>query len=46
MPADVHRKNDAIRLPYFNTPEFFGQVRERVLATFDRMAAEEGLAWA
>lgn len=41
MPADVHRPHPAIELPHFNTPEFFAALRDRVVATFDRMAEEE-----
>lgn len=43
MPAAAHTRHDAIQLPHFNTPEFFTAVRDRVIATFDRMAAEAGI---
>lgn len=44
MPDDVHLPHPATDLPYFNTKEFFGALRDRVVAAFDQMAAEEGLA--
>ena|SRR5687768_11433770 len=44
MPADVHQPNPAIELPYFNTPMFFETLKGRVLARFDEMLVEEGLA--
>jgi aldehyde:ferredoxin oxidoreductase len=37
MPAAVHEKSDAIELPYFNTPEFFAELREKVLDKFDAL---------
>jgi aldehyde:ferredoxin oxidoreductase len=37
MPAAVHEKSDAIDLPYFNTPEFFAELREKVLDKFDAL---------
>jgi hypothetical protein len=37
MPAAVHEKRDAIDLPYFNTPEFFAELREKVLDRFDAL---------
>ena len=37
MPADVHEKSDAIELPYLNTPEFFAELREKVLDRFDAL---------
>ena len=44
MPAEVHWEHPNIQLPYFNTPEFFAQLRDRVLTAFDKMAADEGLS--
>jgi len=44
MPAEVHSPHPAIQLPAFNTPEFFVELRAKVIARFDEMAAEEGLA--
>jgi aldehyde:ferredoxin oxidoreductase len=37
LPADVLEKSDAIDLPYFNSPEFFAELREKVLAKFDAL---------
>ncbi|MBW2578462.1 MAG: aldehyde:ferredoxin oxidoreductase [Deltaproteobacteria bacterium] len=37
LPADVLEKSDAIDLPYFNTPEFFAELQEKVLAKFDAL---------
>ncbi len=43
MPADVHEKNDAIDLPYFNTPGFFQELSAKVCSRFDEMVAAEGV---
>jgi hypothetical protein len=43
MPAEVHREFPQIELPYFNTPEFFGTLRDKVVEKFDAMAEAEGL---
>jgi len=37
LPADVLEKSDAIELPYFNTPEFFAELQEKVLEKFDAL---------
>jgi aldehyde:ferredoxin oxidoreductase len=37
LPAAAHEKSDAIELPYFNTPEFFAELREKVLDRFDAL---------
>jgi aldehyde:ferredoxin oxidoreductase len=37
LPADVLEKSDAIDLPYFNTPEFFAELQQKVLAKFDAL---------
>ncbi len=37
LPADALEKCDAIDLPYFISPEFFAELRERVLARFDAL---------
>jgi aldehyde:ferredoxin oxidoreductase len=37
LPADVLEKSDAIELPYFNTPEFFAELQEKVLDKFDAL---------
>ncbi len=43
LPAEAHQPNPNIQLPYFNTPEFFTALQERVLATFDQRVAAAGL---
>ncbi len=43
MPAESHDEYPQIQLPYFNTPEFFSELKKRVIARFDEMLAEE--AW-
>jgi len=43
LPAESHQPNPNIQLPYFNTPEFFTALQERVLATFDQRVAAAGL---
>ena len=43
VPSEAHAENPSIQLPYFNTPEFFTALQERVLATFDRRVADAGL---
>ena len=43
MPADAHAQNEAIELPYFNTPEFFGELSGRVCDRFDSLLAESGV---
>ncbi|MEE3367755.1 MAG: aldehyde ferredoxin oxidoreductase C-terminal domain-containing protein [Planctomycetota bacterium] len=42
MPPEVHQEYPQIELPYFNTPEFFSELREKVLARFEDMLAAEG----
>jgi aldehyde:ferredoxin oxidoreductase len=37
LPADALEKSDAIELPYFNTPEFFAELQEKVLEKFDAL---------
>ena len=44
MPAEAHLEYPQIQLPYFNTPEFFAELRKRVTARINEMLAEEGLA--
>ncbi|MHC4954498.1 MAG: aldehyde ferredoxin oxidoreductase C-terminal domain-containing protein [Planctomycetota bacterium] len=39
MPAEVHDEYPNIKLPHFNTKEFFAELRDRVLAKLDEMAA-------
>jgi len=43
VPSETHADNPSIQLPYFNTPEFFAALQERVLATFDERLAAAGL---
>lgn len=44
MPAEVHREYPQIELPYFNTPEFFAELKQRVTARIDELLVAEGLA--
>jgi hypothetical protein len=44
MPAEAHEEYPQIQLPYFNTPEFFQELKPRVMARFNEMLEEEGLA--
>jgi aldehyde:ferredoxin oxidoreductase len=44
MPEWVHWQYPNIQLPYFNTPEFFSELKGKVIAKFNEMAAAEGLA--
>jgi len=37
LPASALEKSDAIDLPYFNTPEFFAELQEKVLEKFDAL---------
>jgi hypothetical protein len=37
LPASVLEKSDAIELPYFNTPEFFAELQEKVVEKFDAL---------
>jgi aldehyde:ferredoxin oxidoreductase len=43
MPAEAHQQNTGIELPYFNTPEFFGELKPRVMRRIEEMLVEEGL---
>lgn len=43
LPAIAHQKHEHIDAPYFNTPEFFEELRGKVLAKFDQMLASESL---
>ena len=42
MPADAHKPIEHSSIPQFNTEKFFGELRERVMATLDQRAAEAG----
>ncbi len=44
MPAEVHREFPQIELPYFNTPEFFAELKQRVTTRIDELLLAEGLA--
>ena len=44
MPADVHKKIEPMQLPYFNTPEFFAELKGKVLRRFDEMLVEEKIS--
>lgn len=43
LPAEAHQPMEGSDLPHFNTPEFFAQVQEKVLATLDERVAAAGL---
>jgi aldehyde:ferredoxin oxidoreductase len=43
MPDETHGEFPQIKLPHFNTREFFGELRTRVLAKFDAQLVEAGL---
>ena len=43
MPAEVHNEVKQVELAHFNTPEFFAELKERVLDRFDEMLGMEGL---
>ena len=43
LPAEAHDELPHLRLPYFNTPEFFGRLQERVMAIMDQRARASGL---
>ncbi|MDF1595847.1 MAG: aldehyde ferredoxin oxidoreductase C-terminal domain-containing protein [Acidimicrobiia bacterium] len=42
VPDEAHMPAEHSTLPRFNTPDFFAQLQERVLAVFDARAREEG----
>ncbi|MCH7989205.1 MAG: aldehyde:ferredoxin oxidoreductase, partial [Planctomycetes bacterium] len=43
MPSSVHSEFSQIELPYFNTPEFFGELKKHVINRLEEMLQEEGL---
>jgi aldehyde:ferredoxin oxidoreductase len=43
LPAMAHEEHPAIDLPYFNSPEFFAELRTRVLAKFDALVESTNL---
>lgn len=43
MPAEIHGQNEALQLPFFNTEEFFGQLRNLVCDRFDELLATESI---
>jgi len=44
MPADIHKEYPEIELPYFNTVEFFGELKQKVQKRIQEMLVEEGFA--
>ena len=42
MPAEAHERSPHMTLPYFNTLDFFTELRERVTAVFEERAAAAG----
>ncbi len=43
LPAEAHQPLATSTLPYFNTPEFFDQLRAGVMEILDRRAVDAGL---
>ena len=43
MPTESLKPQDQLTLPHFNTPEFFSELKDKVLGTFDDMLMAEGL---
>jgi len=44
MPAEVHEKVEPMQLPYFNTKEFFAELKGKVLRRFDEMLEAEKIS--
>jgi len=44
IPEEAHYEYKQIELPYFNTPQFFHDLRQQVTDRFQQMMVEEGLA--
>ena len=44
MPADIHNEYKEIDLPYFNSKEFFAEMKEKVQSRIKEMMVEEGFA--
>ncbi|MBI3326868.1 MAG: aldehyde:ferredoxin oxidoreductase [Nitrospinae bacterium] len=44
LPERVYKQNPHVKLPHFITPEFWTELRERVLKAFDRKIQEYGLS--
>jgi aldehyde:ferredoxin oxidoreductase len=44
MPGSVHSEFPQIELPFFNTQEFFGELKQHVINRLEEMLQEEGLA--
>jgi len=44
MPADIHNEYTEIELPYFNTAEFFSELKQKVQKRIQDMLVEEGFA--
>jgi aldehyde:ferredoxin oxidoreductase len=42
LPADAHQPARGSKLPYFNTPEFFEDLRSKVIAVLDERAESYG----
>jgi len=43
MPAEAHLEYPQIQLPYFNTPEFFAEMKSRVIRRLNELAQQQGL---
>lgn len=44
LPARAYERNPNVELPHFITPEFMGELRERVFQAFDEQIVSYGLA--
>ena len=44
LPEETHNEYPEIDLPFFISKDFFADLRQRVTARFDELAASEGLA--
>ena len=42
MPSEAHKPSPGMTLPYFNTPEFFAEMRDKVSAIFNERATAAG----
>jgi len=43
LPTESHNEYPEIELPYFNTKEFFGELKVRVIKTFDELLEQHDL---
>ena len=43
MPSEVHNEYPQIELPHFNSPDFFAELKTRVLSRIDELLVQENL---